>query len=179
MSKQYHFTSVISKGKFKKRYCHDLIRHMRTGLSYVTFAATIHVTEFTIYGWEKHHPEWLNAKNLAVNECRLYWERVGCAGAVGGMKVNPALWSFNMRNRFGWRDAPPSTININTFGDEERKALQEIPESTLQSIDRFKNSVLPRRTCGAFSLMSTPGVSATVNGSRRRIWSICRSSSAP
>lgn len=37
--------------------------------------------------------------------CQAWWEKTGRLGAAGKQEVNSAVWAFNMKNRFRWRDA--------------------------------------------------------------------------
>lgn len=37
--------------------------------------------------------------------CQAWWEKIGRQGAAGKIDVNAGVWSFNMKNRFKWRDA--------------------------------------------------------------------------
>jgi DNA-binding XRE family transcriptional regulator len=92
-------------------YCHDypemLKEHMATGLSYESFAGLIKVSSTTLYNWEKRIPEWVQAKKEAKELCRLFWEKAGIEGMHRGGKdkpFQPAVWTFNMKNRFGWAD---------------------------------------------------------------------------
>lgn len=48
-------------------------------------------------------PEFRQAVKEAQTACNMWWERLGrkLASEGGG---NSAVWIFNMKNRFGWRD---------------------------------------------------------------------------
>jgi len=83
-----------------------LIKHMgEEGLSYETFAAVIEVNKDTLYEWEAVHPEFSEAKKLAFEKNRAFWEKIGTAGMVGKIPgFNATVWIFNMKNRHGWRD---------------------------------------------------------------------------
>jgi hypothetical protein len=108
--------------KYKKEYCDMLIGHMKSGLSYETFGASIDVDRATVYNWEKSNPEFLDAKKRAFDQCQLYWEKAGNAGLYMGGKDNPfnaTVWIFNMKNRFNWMDKKEQTHSIS----EETKKL--------------------------------------------------------
>lgn len=78
---------------------------MKKGLSVESFAATIGVTKPTLYNWMKTHKEFKRAKEEGTELSRIFWEKMGIAGMSGQIKgFNAALWIFNMRNRFGWRN---------------------------------------------------------------------------
>ena len=79
---------------------------MSQGLSYEAFAGVVGTHIDTLYHWEKIHPEFSEAKKHGVSRSRIWWERAGQSGMLGEVKgFNAAVWIFNMKNRFGWRDA--------------------------------------------------------------------------
>lgn len=93
--------------KFKKRYCKDLIAHMEKGLSFESFAPTIGVGRSTIYEWADCQEEFADAKKIATEHCRLFWEKLGIGVASGKLKNGSAgAWIYNMKCRFPkeWRD---------------------------------------------------------------------------
>lgn len=93
--------------EYKPEYCQMLIDHMATGMSYETFAATINTCRATLYNWEKQFPDFLDAKKQAVEAGQQFWEKIAIDHLVErdkGDKVNSAMWIFNMKNRFKWRD---------------------------------------------------------------------------
>lgn len=93
--------------KFKPEYCEQLIQHMGEGFSFESFAGKIGTHRDTLYEWEKVHPEFSDAKKAATEACRLWWEEKGMQGLFSeyqGRKMNSALWIFNMKNRFKWKD---------------------------------------------------------------------------
>lgn len=90
--------------KFSKDYCQSLIDHMGSGYSFESFAGLIGVSRATIYNWVER-PDFLDAKNIAFEKSRLFWERIGLEGTQGQIeKWNPTGWIFNMKNRFDWKD---------------------------------------------------------------------------
>lgn len=103
---------------------------MRGGLSYESFAATVGVCSRTLYNWEKDHEPWVDAKGKAFAASLLWWESQGIAGvwnessrdsegAGHTRALNSAVWIFNMKNRFKWKDRQPEEI-----ADEARAALK-------------------------------------------------------
>lgn len=87
--------------KYKKKYCDDLIKHMKQGLSYETFGASIGVSKQTVYDWEKKHPEFIDSKRLAWGEYQLFWEKMGVHGSAGKLKgFNSTSFIYNMKCRF-------------------------------------------------------------------------------
>ena len=61
--------------KYKKRYCDDLIKHMKQ--------------------------EFMNAKRLAWQEYQLFWEKMGVHGSAGKLKgFNSTSYIYNVKCRF-------------------------------------------------------------------------------
>lgn len=80
---------------------------MAQGYSFEAFAGKLGVSKVTLYSWAKENPEFLNAKDIAFERSRHFWEKKAIDHAVeykDGPKLNNTAWVFNMKNRFGWRD---------------------------------------------------------------------------
>lgn len=131
--------------KYKPEYCAMLIEHMKAGYGYVTFAVKIGVHHSIMYDWEKVHEEWAIAKEMAFNACQLFWEKLGIDHVVSvseseksgdyqhssSKSLNSTVWTFNMKNRFGWRDKQPDEVdtivnnnnsnvnNVSSISDDE------------------------------------------------------------
>ena len=87
---------------YRPEYCQALIEWAKKGLSYESFASVPGVALQTLYEWEKAHPEFSEAKKTALPHSMVWWEKKGMSG-----DINPTIWIFNMKNRFGWRDTKP------------------------------------------------------------------------
>lgn len=91
--------------KYRPEFCTQLLLHAKSGLSFATFAAECDVDQDTLYEWLKRHKEFSEAKKKADALCQKWWERIGQAGLSGRIRgFNAAIWIFNMKNRFHWRD---------------------------------------------------------------------------
>ena len=98
--------------KWKDEYCELIVEFMGQGYSFEAFCGHIGITTETGYQWVKKKPEFSDAKKRAVNESRIFWEKLGIGGTVGKIKgFNCAAWIFNMKNRFGWRDRQETEIS--------------------------------------------------------------------
>jgi len=119
--------------KYRPEFCEKLIDHMAKGLSFETFGTVIGVDRATIYKWAKpenkhKYQGFYDAKRIAFEECRAWWEKVGNGLATGSKSVkhgNSAVWIYNMKCRFAkeWRDNPAEqqanvTINLSYNPDE-------------------------------------------------------------
>jgi len=96
---------------YKKEYCERLIEHMSEGMSFEAFAGVISVTRKTLYNWKEKHEEFLEAHEIGIEKCRVFWERLGIQGAIGSKDFNGTAWIFNMKNRFRWRDSLEIEVN--------------------------------------------------------------------
>lgn len=92
--------------KYNKEYCEKVIEWMEQGYSFESFAGSLYITRKTLYNWMESHPEFAEAKQVAEERCRIFWERMGIKGMLLGdkEKFNAAVWVFNMKNRFKWHD---------------------------------------------------------------------------
>lgn len=114
--------------KYKPEYCQKLIEHCSEGLSFESFAGLLKINIDSIHEWSKKHPEFSDAKRIASNISRLWWERQGIDGLwevteyddrgkpLKTKKLNSTVWVFNMKNRFGWRDVTETHQTINIDG---------------------------------------------------------------
>lgn len=124
--------------KFKPEYCEMLVEHMASGMSFESFAGIIDVNQDTLHEWVKHHVDFSEAKKRAWAKNRVFWEKVGIDGLYNesyrdkdsshSKQLNAAIWVFNMKNRFKWRDRidviekPAKPINRGF------KTVEQIPE---------------------------------------------------
>jgi len=117
--------------KYKREYCKQLINHMKEGLSFETFAALINVNTQTIYNWTYDYEEFFEAKQLGINESKLFWEKMGVEGAGGKLKnFNYGCWFRNMANRFPdqWRDKIEITAKDETLKDPSLMSDSELDD---------------------------------------------------
>lgn len=132
-------TKYPKSKKKQKELCEALIEHGRTGLSFETFGVSeaaiaivgSYVVKDTIYKWVDKYPEFSDAKKAYTELCRQWWEKKAndhITHYKDGKQLNSAVWIFNMRNRFGWRDKPKDEIderdnninlNINVVGADD------------------------------------------------------------
>ena len=99
--------------KYKESFCLLLVSHMATGRGFNSFAARIGVSIDTLYQWLNSKSQFADAKKIADSANYAHWERMGYEGMIGKIKnFQPAIWIFNMKNRFGWRDA----VEVNNTG---------------------------------------------------------------
>ena len=120
-------------------YCPMLIEHMREGYSLESFGGVISKGKQTLYNWRDKHPDFRDAIEIGFAACQLFWERKGIEGNEtikdpDGMTVTrsipPAVWIFNMKNRFTWRDVQEvkttAEITHQTAAEKEVKELTAV-----------------------------------------------------
>lgn len=111
----------------KKRICVEeysimLVEHMSKGYSFEAFGAVVYAGKETLYIWLKEYPFFANAKKVGESLSRLFWEGQAINNLLfykDGQQIQPAIWIFNMRNRFGWTDRQEIEI-----GDESKKLFK-------------------------------------------------------
>jgi len=120
---------------YKPEYDDMLIAHMSEGLSFESFSAVIKVNQDTLHSWVKQHVSFAEAKSIAFDESRLFYERIGTMAVKGLIEnFNATVWVFNMKNRFKWRDKQPEevsqvNISIDKMSDAElEKIIKEAAE---------------------------------------------------
>ena len=97
--------------KYKPEYCELVVEYMAKGFSLEAFAGHVDVNSDTVHEWKKVHPDFSDAVTRGVAKCREFWEELGIQGlwniSTGGgvsRSMNSTMWTFNMKNRFKWRD---------------------------------------------------------------------------
>lgn len=126
--------------KYKEEYCDLLIEHMKKGLSFDSFAGIVKVNLDTLYEWGKVHKEFSEAKKLAFEENRIYWEEIGIAGMVGKIPgFNATIWIFNMKNRFKWRDNHHIEQNSNVTIQDANSEIAPLLLAQLKKLNEYKS----------------------------------------
>lgn len=101
-----YYPSKFCPGTYDPKWCDQLIEHAETGLSFEAFGATARVSKQTLYEWVKKYPEFADAKKLFESISLKWWEQTGMDGMNNKTAFfKTAVWIYNMRNRFGWKDA--------------------------------------------------------------------------
>lgn len=74
------------------------------GESVAEVCDALDISKDTFYAWVKKHRRFSDAYKKGLQKSEAWWCRLGRAGARGQVKIQPATWVFNMKNRFGWTD---------------------------------------------------------------------------
>jgi len=79
------------------------------GESLVEVAVALGMCKDTFHELRKEYPEFSVAVKKGIEKSEAWWSKLGRGGAAGAMKINPATWIFNMKNRFKWTDRVENT----------------------------------------------------------------------
>jgi hypothetical protein len=75
--------------------------------------------------WYEEIPEFQEVIDNGRTLSEAWWEKLGKDASAGKAQIAPAMWIFNMKNKFGWRDKKELTgdnggaIKVQLFSDEE------------------------------------------------------------
>jgi len=109
--------------EYDPKFCEEIIGHLKKGYSKVAAAGLCGFCKTSMWRWEKKHPEFRTAIKRGETLSQIYWENIAMDYMIEefrGPKLNPAVWIFNMRNRFNWSDNPiPSEENEDDYPDVE------------------------------------------------------------
>jgi transposase len=113
--------------KYNKKICDTLPDLFRDGQSVAEVCVELGIAKDTFYNWQKAHKEFSDAIKKGLELSEAWWERLGRRAANGKQQINPTVWIFNMKNRFGWRDQQSidlnasGNLNVTNMTPEERK----------------------------------------------------------
>ena len=94
--------------KYKKQFAKDLPNMFKNGESVAEVCMQLGVSRDTFYYWVNNYEEFAEAYDMAKMYSEAWWSKLGRAGALGQSKIQPTVWIFNMKNKFGWRDQTPA-----------------------------------------------------------------------
>lgn len=118
--------------KYKPRYCEIVPEMFKNGSSVTEVSQLLGINRKTFYEWAKTYPDFAEAFEEGKINSEAWWMKLGREAATGKRPINPAIWIFNMKNRFKWRDKvdhevsgkdgkPIETINTNMSAEEAAK----------------------------------------------------------
>jgi len=98
--------------KYRKELLEGLPERFAQGQSIEEVCRDMGISRQTFYVWMEKHKQFHDTvkKGLALSEA--WWHTLGRAGASGKAQINPAVWIFNMKNRFNWSDRKESKIEV-------------------------------------------------------------------
>jgi hypothetical protein len=111
--------------KYTKDMPERIQRLFKDGKSLCTVCAELGICRNTFYEYVKVYLEFSTAYDRGLELSQSWWEELGRKGAAGKVPIIPAVWIFNMKNRFSWRDRSDITETV-TLSEETRQRLKKI-----------------------------------------------------
>jgi len=99
--------------KYSKKLCELLPYLFANGESVIEVCTYLDITKETFFQWVKEYPDFSDSYKKGQELSEAWWIRVGRMGSLGKMKLQPATWIFNMKNRFKWTDRQNMDITGN------------------------------------------------------------------
>ena len=90
--------------KYKPEYADQLPMMFANGESVAEVCLQLGITRRAFYDWVEKYPEFSEAYSEGKLYSESWWNKLGRAGAAGKVDIQPTVWIFNMKNRFGWVD---------------------------------------------------------------------------
>lgn len=115
--------------KYDPEMCETVVEMMKEGKSRYEVAAELGVTTATIAQWELNNPDFSEALHIGEEASRAWWEKQARDNLIvgTGVKFNTTLWTFIMKNRFGWADASrveEKRMEIKYEIDDKKKEIE-------------------------------------------------------
>lgn len=106
--------------KYRREIADNLPEMFSQGQSVAEVARDLGINRATFYNWIDVYPKFKKAYEEGLFISEAFWIQMGRFGALGLRPVQPALWIFNMKNRFKWRDRPdPEQVGEDEMTPEE------------------------------------------------------------
>jgi hypothetical protein len=99
--------------KYSEKICKLLPSLFANGESVTEVCAYLDITKDTFFEWVKEHPEFSDSYKKGLELSETWWIRIGRMGSLGKVKIQPATWIFNMKNRFKWTDRQDMNVTGN------------------------------------------------------------------
>jgi hypothetical protein len=135
---------------YEPSYCDLLIEHMSKGFSFESFAGLVKVARSTIYEWVDKNPDFSDAKKVAEEQCRLFWEKTALEGlqvqtGPGAINLNTTMWIFQMKNRFPkeWRDRQQTEISGPDGNPVQTESSFKLTEKNIADLLRIARGEKP------------------------------------
>lgn len=90
--------------KYTPAIAKNLPPMFENGESVAEVCCALDIHKDTFYEWVKKYPAFSDAYKKGLQRSEAWWSKLGRAGSMGQVKIQPATWIFNMKNRFSWTD---------------------------------------------------------------------------
>lgn len=115
-----------------------LAERFRGGESVAEVCLELDICRDSFYKAVRISSEFKAAYELGKHYSEAWWTKLGRAGAAGKVKIQPATWVFNMKNRFDWKDKTESEITGKDGGPIETRTkltVEDYREARQKMID--------------------------------------------
>lgn len=121
--------AIYSRAKYSADYPDRVIELMAEGASFVEVAADLGAAIPTFNRWRDsgEHPDFTEACSIGLGLSEAWWQRLGREAADSRREINAAVWIFNMKNRFRWRDRVDTALS----SDGPIQIVWPLPKSEL------------------------------------------------
>lgn len=83
--------------------CDVVIEKFGQGYSVCEVCVKLGIAQDTFYDWQKKYEDFSEAIRIGLTAAQAWWEQMS-RNNLSSREFNANLWSFNMKNRFGYRD---------------------------------------------------------------------------
>lgn len=90
--------------KWGDDHADEMLSYWKDGASLAEVCVNLGTVKDTYYEVCKISTKFFDADKKGRQKSEVWWEHLGRLGAAGKVGIQPAVWCFNMKNRFGWRD---------------------------------------------------------------------------
>lgn len=127
--------------KYKPEYAIKLPEMFKSGEDVAEVCAALNISRATFYNWIKKYPEFEEAYSFAKTLSEAWWQKLGRAGACGKADINPAIWIFNMKSKFGMKEtnviehtSGEKNIKIDVTAEMQKRGIP-IPDIGMEDIE--------------------------------------------
>lgn len=119
--------------KYDPKFCNEIESHMGAGFSKESFAGKIGICKQTLYNWMNENPTFLDAVKRAEVACQNWWEQKGMDGMYAGKDFSSAIWIFNMKARFRWKDVTAHEVSGPDGKPIETKDVSQLTDEQIEA----------------------------------------------
>ena len=97
---------------YKPELAEQLPAMFSEGESVAEVIVKLGISRACFYKWVNKYPEFAEAYEEGKTVAEAWWSKLGRKGASGKADINPSVWIFNMKAKFGYRENQQLDINV-------------------------------------------------------------------
>lgn len=128
--------------KYKQEFVDRLPGMFKNGEDVIEVCVELGICRAAFYKWVKKYPDFAEAYKEGKEKSEAWWRKLGRAGACGKADINPTVWIFNMKAKFGMSETSNINVNVDAKAeitqspkDELKKRGIPIPKIAIGDID--------------------------------------------